>query len=48
MTLLVAAVIVAVALVLLFVTFPPRGARRGRHYTRPLRRMLRPRHYRAW
>jgi hypothetical protein len=33
---------------LLFVTFPPRGARRWRHYTRPVRRLLRPGHYRAW
>ena len=48
MALLVLAVILAVAVLLLLIAFPPARARRWRHATRPIRRLLRPRHYRAW
>jgi hypothetical protein len=43
-TFLVGAVLVGLAV--LVVAFPPRGARRFRRITRPLRRLLRPGHYR--
>ena len=42
-------VFVVALLVVWFATFPPRSAPRWwRRRTRPLRRLLRPRHYRAW
>jgi hypothetical protein len=39
---------VVAGVVLIAVAFPPRSARRWRHLTRPLRRRLRPGHYRGW
>jgi hypothetical protein len=45
-----ALVLVAVVVVVLFLlaVFPPRGPHWWRHLTRPLRRRLRPGHYRSW
>jgi hypothetical protein len=45
---IVVAVAVALVLVVLLVAFPPAGAHRWRHATRPIRRVLRPGHYRPW
>ncbi len=44
----VGVVVIALLAVLLLVAFPPRGARWWRRLTRPIRRRLRPGHYRTW
>lgn len=48
MGLVLVALLLGLGVLLLFATFPPRTAKRWRHWTRPIRRLLRPRHYRAW
>jgi preprotein translocase subunit Sec63 len=49
MTLLIAGVVLVSALGLVLAVFPPRDVPRWwRRATRPLRRLVRPRHYKAW
>jgi hypothetical protein len=46
---IVVLIVPAVLVLLLLAMFPPRVApRRWRRWTRPLRRRLRPGHYRSW
>ena len=48
-TLLIAGAVLLVALALVLAIFPPRDVPHWwRHHTRPLRRLVRPGHYRAW
>lgn len=48
-TLLLAGAVLVFLLGLVLAVFPPRDTPRWwRHYTRPLRRLVRPGHYRAW